>query len=85
MNKVLVSAIFAISLIASGGAFAASDIDESIYSETPSATTNVVGFVPSNAPASAATAGLYNETPRSVVASVRSAGRFERHCQSKSA
>lgn len=82
MNKVLVSAVFAISLIASGSAFAASDIDESIYSETPTATTAAAGFMPSNTLFSAATAALYSETASSVVASVQSADRFEQFADS---
>jgi len=75
MNKVLISAAFALSLIASGNAFAASDIDESVYAETPSATVDLAGFVPSTAPISAETAALYNESASSAVALVHSAGR----------
>jgi len=57
MNKVLVSAAFAIALIASGNAFAASDLDESIYAETSSvASYDANGFVPSTEPMSAAKA-----------------------------
>jgi hypothetical protein len=78
MNKVLISAAFALSLIASGNAFAAPDIDESIYAETPSAVSgNVAGFMPSADPISAETAALYNETTSSVVASIQTANGNE--------
>ncbi len=69
MNKVLVSAAFAIALIASGNAFAASDLDESIYAETSSvASYDANGFVPSTAPMSAESAALYEESSSHVIA-----------------
>jgi hypothetical protein len=69
MNKVLISAAFAIALIASGNAFAASDIDESLYAEASSvASDNTNGFVPSAEPMSAETAALYEESSSQVIA-----------------
>jgi len=69
MNKVLVSAAFAIALIASGNAFAASDLDESIYAETSSvASYDANGFVPSTEPMSAESAALYEESSSHVIA-----------------
>jgi hypothetical protein len=69
MNKILVSAAFAIALIASGNAFAASDIDESIYAETSSvASYDANGFMPSAAPMSAESAALYEESSSRAIA-----------------
>ena len=69
MNKVLVSAAFALALIASGNAFAGSDIDESIYAETDTfANHEVTNFVPAPGPISEETAALYEETSSDVVA-----------------
>jgi len=69
MNKVLVSAAFAIALIASGNAFAASDLDDSIYAETSSvAAYDADGFMPSTEPMSAESAALYEESSAHVIA-----------------
>jgi len=76
MNKVLVSAALALSLIASGNAFAAGS-DKSVYAETPSASYDAGAVQASNAPLSAATAAIYSETTSSDVASVQMVGRFE--------
>jgi len=69
MNKVLVSAAFALALIASGNAFAGSDIDESLYAETNTfGSHEVTNFVPSPDPISPETAALYEEASSGVVA-----------------
>ena len=69
MNKVLVSVAFALALIASGSAFAGSDIDESLYAETNIFDNHdVTNFVPAPGPISTATAALYEESSWGVVA-----------------
>ena len=69
MKTVLVSAALALTVMASGAAFAAEDIDVSLYEETsPFATYDVVAFMPSGAPLSADTAALYDEATVHAVA-----------------
>jgi len=83
MNKVLVSAALAVSMIASFNAFAASGNDKSVYAETPSASFNVNAVQASNAPLSAATAAIYGETASSVVAVMQTVDGFEQVADSR--